>query len=291
MPELPADVPPAHCLNCDQPLGAPRPRYCPHCGQDTGERAPRLWEFVRQFTGAYLSTEGALWRTLRALLQPGLLSTEYLAGRRRRYVLPVRLYLTASLVLLLALRLSVTPELDTAGVRADQRPGKFVVLEMGARRVGVEQGRFFCEQLPGWFCRRLERRLDVDPKGLARELEYAVPRFISQSGTAMAVLVPLFAAWTLLVHLGGGWRYAEHLVFALHVHVAWFVLLLLTLPGLPWLSGPALMAMPLYHLLAARRVYRKGWWGTLWRAAFVAAAYGLTLGLALAVVTLGTLLG
>lgn len=289
MPAAPADTLHASCLNCDHALGEPRPRYCPQCGQDTRERAPRLWEFVRQFTGAYLSTEGALWRTLLALLRPGLLTTEYLAGRRRRYVLPVRLYLSISVALLLALRLAV--DIDSSSVRLRERPGDFVTIDLGSSRVGVKDGKFYCHELPQWLCRRLERRMDLDPKGLARELEYAVPRFINQFGTAMALLVPLFAAWTLLVHLGGGWRYAEHLVFALHVHVAWFALLLLALSGLPWLVGAAVAAMPVYHLLAARRVYRKGWWGTLWRAAFVAAAYGVTLALALAAVTLTTLIG
>ncbi|MFO1330375.1 MAG: DUF3667 domain-containing protein [Rubrivivax sp.] len=287
---LPA-APQAHCLNCDQPLGLPRPRYCPQCGQDTRERVPRLWEFVRQFTGAYLSTEGALWRTLLALLRPGLLTTEYLAGRRRRYVLPVRLYLSASLLLLVALRLTVAMDVDPTQVSLDGQPRGALTIDLGSARVGVKDGRFYCEQLPPWLCRRLERRMDLDPRGLARELEYALPRFINQFGTALALLVPLFAAWSFVVHLGGGWRYAEHLVFALHVHVAWFALLLLALPGLPWLRAAALLAMPAYHLLAARRVYHRGWWGTLWRAAFVAAAYGVTLSLALAAVTVTTLIG
>ncbi len=295
MPAEPTEAPPTSCLNChhafDGPGGAALARFCPQCGQDRRERAPRVGEFVRQFTGAYLSSDGALWRTLGALLRPGLLTAEYLAGRRRHYVLPVRLYLTVGLVLLLALRMSVAPGIGETGVDLPARPREIQVLALGDSRAGVQDGVFFCERLPRWVCRRLERRLDVDAKGLARELEDAVPRFISHAGTAMAVLVPLFAVWTFLAHLGGGWRYAEHLVFALHVHVAWFALLLLALPGLPWLSGIAVLAMPVYHLLAARRVYRLGRWATLWRAALVAVAYALTLGLAVAAVMITTLLG
>lgn len=281
----------AACLNCGQPFALPRPNYCPSCGQDTRERVPRLRELLRQFTGAYLSTEGALWRTLALLAtRPGALTTEYLAGRRRRYVLPVRLYLSISLVLLLALRLAAPLEIDASKLKLEHQPDNFAILEWGGARAGVENGRFVCEQMPAWVCRRLERRLDLDPKALTREFDAAVGRFFSHWGTAMFVLLPLFAGWTQLAHLGRGLRYAEHLVFAVHVHSAWFVLLLATLAANPAVTGTALLLMPLYHLLAARRVYGRGWWGTLWRAGFVAFAYGLTLAFTLAAVLVATVL-
>ena len=96
---------PAHCLNCGAPLGEPRPRFCGACGQETHVRAPRLGEFLQQFGGAYFATEGALWRTLGLLLfKPGELTARYLAGRRKHYVLPLRLYLSISLVVLLLVR-------------------------------------------------------------------------------------------------------------------------------------------------------------------------------------------
>ena len=60
-------------------------------------RPPTLLEFAQQFGGAYLSTEGALWRTLGLLLlRPGELTRRYLNGQRKHYILPLRLYLTTS---------------------------------------------------------------------------------------------------------------------------------------------------------------------------------------------------
>ena len=47
-------------------------------------------------------TDSRLWRTLAALLlRPGYLTREFLAGRRARYLPPVRLYLVISLVFFL----------------------------------------------------------------------------------------------------------------------------------------------------------------------------------------------
>jgi hypothetical protein len=78
-----SEPPASRCLNCDHPLPDPRPNFCPQCGQETVLRPPRLGEFLQQWGGAFVSTEGALWRTLRLLvLKPGELTRQYLAGRR-----------------------------------------------------------------------------------------------------------------------------------------------------------------------------------------------------------------
>src|SRR5204862_7537116 len=102
MQAAPPIAQPGHCPNCGVRLAEPQPKFCPDCGQETRIRAPTLHEFVQQFGGAYFSTEGALWRTLKTLLfQPGELTRQYLAGRRKHFVLPLRLYLTISLITLL----------------------------------------------------------------------------------------------------------------------------------------------------------------------------------------------
>jgi Protein of unknown function (DUF3667) len=105
----PIDDVPQACANCGQRLDLPAPwsppAFCPACGQETRVRAPRVMEFLQQLGGAYFSTEGALWRTLKLLLfKPGELTVRYLAGQRKHYVLPLRLYLTISLLVLVLLR-------------------------------------------------------------------------------------------------------------------------------------------------------------------------------------------
>ena len=68
----------ATCPNCAAALPADgSARFCPACGQETRLRAPTLMEFAQQFGGAYLSTEGALWRTLKLLLtKPGEMTAQ-----------------------------------------------------------------------------------------------------------------------------------------------------------------------------------------------------------------------
>jgi hypothetical protein len=281
------------CTNCGAPFEPERRRFCPECGQETHIRAPTLGEFAQQFGGAYLSTEGALWRTLKLLLiKPGELTRQYLAGRRKHYVLPLRLYLTISLVALLVLRLATTGAVDVATPgELDLRKGQFAIIDLGdGTGAGMRDGVFYCDQLPAWFCKRAQRRLDTDPKGMRREVAALAERFVSNMGAAMFLMVPLFALLHKLVYWNRGLRYTEHLVFALHVHAFWFLALLATLPDLAWLSGLAFFAVPLYTFIALKRVYGGRFVWRWLRAAVVALLYGVALGVLLGLVGVWSLL-
>jgi len=294
----PEPAPPPACLNCGEPLlpppGRPAPSWCPACGQETVVLPPTLREMAQQFGGAYLSTEGALWRTLKLLLsKPGELTRQYLEGRRKHYVLPLRLYLTISLVALLLMRLASSgevridaPELTAGGGRLPD----VVVLGFGdGRGAGLRNGTFYCDHLPGWFCKRLQRRLDIDPKAVGRELEQFKDRFVGNLGTSMLLLVPGFALALKLVYWNRRRRYTEHLVFALHVHALWFLVLAVASP-LKWLVFGAMLAVPWYTLAAMKRVYGGRWWARWLRAGMVVTLYGIALGLAITGVLLWTLL-
>jgi hypothetical protein len=286
-------VTPAACANCGEPFASPPPAFCPACGQESRVRAPTLGEFVQQFGGAYFSTEGALWRTLKLLLfKPGELTKQYLAGRRKHYVLPLRLYLTVSVLAILLLRLvagtsvnlNLPPDLDL-------RKGQYSILEFGAGSgAGMKDGVYFCRGMPAWFCKRLERRLDTDPKGLQREAEELGGRFISNLGGAMFLMVPLFALLQKAVYWNRRLRYTEHLVFALHLHAFWFLCLLLTLLPFEWMSVVSILLVPVYALAALKRVYGGRWFWRWLRAALVSLVYGIALSVVLALAVVWSLL-
>ena len=282
----------ASCANCGAAFVPERRAFCPECGQETEIQPPRVMEFLQQFGGAYLSTEGALWRTLKLLLlKPGELTVQYLRGRRKHYVLPLRLYLTISLIALLLMRVAAGDQL-TFGMPdgMDLRQGEYSIVTFGdGTGAGMKDGKFYCNSLPGWACKRLQRRLDVDPKGLQREAEQLGQRFLSNMGAALFVMVPLFAAWQKLLYWNRRLHYTEHLVFALHLHAFWFVLLMLCLPGLPWLNGLAMLAVPVYAWWASTRVYGGRWWPRLLRASVVSLLYLITLGVLMGLVILWSL--
>jgi hypothetical protein len=290
---MPQAVPAEACANCGTPFVPARRVFCPECGQETAIRAPRIGEIIQEFGGAYLSTEGALWRTLKLLLfRPGELTRQYLAGRRKHYVLPLRLYLTVSVLAILLLRLvagngvnlGLPPDLDL-------RKGQYAILQFDDDTgAGMNNGVFFCRGMPAWFCKRLERRLDTDPKGLQREAEAMSARLISNLGGAMFVMVPLFALFQKLVHWNRRLRYTEHLVFALHLHAFWFLSLLLTLLPWDWPGIVVALLVPGYALVALKLVYGGRWFWRWLRAAVVSLVYGIALLLVLVLAIIWSLL-
>lgn len=286
---MPPAALPRDCLNCGAPLADPRPRFCGRCGQETNLLPPKFMEFAQQFGGAYFSTEGALWRTLALLLfKPGELTRRYRAGKRKHYVLPLRLYITISLLTLLLMRLFLPSDMKVGSelaFDAGESASNVTLIELGAGRdAGMKDGKFYCNDLPAWLCTRLSARLDLDAKSLARDLARLPERFIGHFGTAMFLLVPLFALLHQIAYLGRRMRYTEHLVYALHVHSFWFAALALAL--VPWGAVAAAMALvvPVYTLIAAKRVYGGGWFSTLARAALIGFTYLVIVSLALVVV-------
>ena len=290
MAETPVDPPPS-CTNCFEPLPAPRPRFCPHCGQETTLRPPKIGEFIQQFGGAFISTEGALWSTLALLLfKPGELTRQYLAGRRKHYVLPLRLYLTISVIVLLMMRVLASVNVNADLATIDPKDVKQFRIELGVGRAGLENGKFFCTGLPQWLCKRLQSRLDVDSKALQREATEFGGRFIANLGTAMFVLLPLYAMWLKLAWIGRRLRYTEHLVCALHLHALWFLMAGVMAAGPNPIVAAAFFAMPVYTLIALKRVYGGRWWGVLLRSALVALLYLISLGVVMAGLALYTFL-
>jgi hypothetical protein len=284
------------CRNCGQDFGSTVPNFCPACGQETRLRAPTLLELAQQFGGAYVSTEGALWRTLKVLVcRPGELTAQYLAGRRKHYVLPLRLYLTISLAVLLLARLvgsvSALGGLDNPALRdAVQAPRPTVVLNFFGSRMGMRDGQPVCERMPASVCRAVQRQIEADPRAFLPRLQQVNARVVAHWGEVMFLLLPVFALALRVLYRNRGLRYTEHLVHALHLHAFWF--LVLAAMQLPWppLTWAGLGWMVVYTGLAGRRVYGGRWWPRLLRGAALFLFYGALLSLAVPLATLAALL-
>ncbi|MBS0457871.1 MAG: DUF3667 domain-containing protein [Proteobacteria bacterium] len=80
----------ARCGNCDALLFGP---HCYRCGQPDHGLVRHFSSIVGDFADTVLQIDTRLTRTLAPLLlRPGFLTCEYFAGRRVRYVSPVRLF-------------------------------------------------------------------------------------------------------------------------------------------------------------------------------------------------------
>lgn len=89
------------CLNCGHEVGD---RFCTHCGQENLQIQDSAFHLILHYIQDLFHYDGKVWATLKKLLlEPGLVASEYMEGKRMRNLEPVRFYVFASTVFFLFL--------------------------------------------------------------------------------------------------------------------------------------------------------------------------------------------
>ncbi|MEO8104203.1 MAG: DUF3667 domain-containing protein [Betaproteobacteria bacterium] len=299
----PAAVP-SYCRNCSLYLALASGKYCPNCGQDTATHPPSAWEFLHEFVGHYVAIEGKLARTLGLLIfRPGELTRNYLAGKKNSYVLPLRIYLTASIVFFLLVKIFgagnlVKNEVDArvpekVSVLSDQlselKKGAHIDKPLPKVATTVEDKGVFNKPFlevfecdgPSVQCNKVKAFLkDKYKDQTTSQVGLQVrDRTISMAPYAMFVCLPIFALFTRILYFNRRLYYGEHVVYAFHVHAFAFLLLLAIALTPKSISDWLYLAGAIYFWMAMRRVFGGRWLPTLLRYTVITLLYPLLLAL------------
>lgn len=88
-----------NCSNCETALTG---EYCSACGQRDVDFERPIWSLLASVVRETFEVDGRTAMTIRILFtKPGMLTADYLAGRRVAYTPPLRLYLVFSIVFFL----------------------------------------------------------------------------------------------------------------------------------------------------------------------------------------------
>lgn len=224
------------CLNCGTELQG---EYCHVCGQKAASLKVGMHDFAHEAMHELSHVDGKVLLTLKLLItKPGQLTKEFLAGRRARYISPVRLYLTCSLVFF-------TLAAILPGAMKD-------IVKIGPTKNGTVSGL----QGKSEFRRELEhglRKAAHDGEKLREAIMHNMPR-------AMFVLMPVFALLLWPFYRRAQPYYIPHLYYAIHIHafafLVWSIDVILARSGVPRpLAALTLFANVPYHYIALRRVY------------------------------------
>jgi len=287
------------CRNCGADVSD---AFCPHCGQETALRLPTLREFMREAAGRYVAFDGRFWRTMGALLlRPGFLTREYLAGRRRRYIRPARLYLFSTLIFFAVSRFFVEPagvptsRDDTGGptisrdASGDRKSATKDAGAMDKDTIGAYLDDDFSLHLPAESATTLTKRWDGFNALPRNEKEDQIVAGMLRYGPyAMFALLPAFALLLKVLYVGPRRRYparprlyGEHMVFAAHNHAFLFVMataiLLISVPAVRDVMAVWLCA---YLLWALHAVYGGSWLGAVARSFVLFVVYSVLVGMA-----------
>jgi hypothetical protein len=219
----------AACPNCGAALHG---RFCHACGQKTASAHVSLHEFAHEAWHEFAHVDGKIFQTLGLLiLKPGALTAEFLSGRRARYVSPLRLYLTFS-VLFFAL-VAWQPHVLRSVLWVSRTPTQSSGVSFRTTRPAPD------EALTAQF---------------SESVTHLLPR-------TMFVLMPFFAFLTWVSYRRTSRYYVAHLYYAIHFHA--FVFAMFTVFALSALAGRygriprtlAIVSIVPYHYLGLKRVF------------------------------------
>ncbi len=110
------------CPNCATDLSQGE-NFCPTCGQPNHDVNVTFGHVLEETLEGLFHFDSKVWLTLRELLfQPGKLTVDFLAGRRARFVPPIRLYIFVSVVFFFLLNLHGADNLNlTIGEEVPRR--------------------------------------------------------------------------------------------------------------------------------------------------------------------------
>lgn len=235
------------CRNCGVPLQG---RFCHACGQKAVATRVSVHDLLHEGIHEFVHLDGKIFQTIRLLIaRPGALTVEFLAGRRARYISPVRLYLTCSLLFFAAS--AVAPN--------------------SLAKVGIKEGDVSSPA---------ERQQAEQAMEAIRELQEQIGRNAPRS---MFVLMPVFGLLTWGFYRRAEPYYVPHLYYSVHFHS--FVFLMMAVAELCSFGGrigrvagglSVLTIIP-YHYLALRRVFAGSRLQVAWKGTAIAVLYLATI--------------
>lgn len=246
------------CQNCEAVLQG---NYCHQCGQKKiSPHDYALGHFIEHAIHDITHFDSKIFRSLLPLLfKPGLLTSEYLAGRQARFIKPITLFILLNLFF-------------------------FVV----GYRLGLLNWNMHGVTKGGPHSALAERLVEkkILAAGLSRE-EFALhfnAALAHQQRNMFFLIIPLFAVALKIVY----WRvrryYVEHLIYSIHFHSFLLIFLVVGLLAFIYFLGvldlvlgtklgpyfgrdpgilyPIVIGMIWHLVFSLKRVYRQSWLAT-----------------------------
>lgn len=284
-----------NCLNCDTPLTGP---YCSQCGQRRLPHRQTLTDLFSNFIASFISFESKFLKTGKLLLlHPGRLPIDYNAGKRERHYHPARLYVFISFVFFLLV--SIIPDEKEKGVNSstsdttqfkihdlDKALGNLKTREQydsaQLARPADKRDNFFKRKI-----RQRELELHQRYEGHWQDFntEYA-SNYLENVPRVFFFLLPIFALILKMLYIRKDYYYSEHLVFSIYYYNFFFlagslIMLLDLVPYTKWINVALVLWIGIYLLLAMKRVYRQGWFKTIFKFGTFTFIFCLFIGIAL----------
>ncbi len=247
-----------NCLNCGTEVPE---RYCTHCGQENAVPHETFTHLVKHFVADIFHYDSQFLTTLKYLLfKPGFLSREYMAGKRVRYVNPIKLYVFISFVFFFGLfslqhnNEEEPGEAITTNAMARENEGDSVKTAVaaleealstdssssGKKRERISTNINHYETVEEFDAKQqllpdslrfhgaekiiYRRIISIRQKYGTNATKAIIEIFKHNVPKLMFILLPIFALFMTWMYRGRKWLYADHAIFAIHLHTFAFII-------------------------------------------------------------------
>lgn len=277
-----------NCLNCNHPL-KPEDKFCAQCSQKVGNTRLPFWAGLSDFFINAFSFDSKVFLSLRQLLlKPGLITQQYNAGMQARFVPPLRMYLTITLIFFLITSLLTKlgekdpwetngqgQNVETGGIDIQEADStdQDLTINFGGGDYG-DWGKWIRthpNMAPELALDSLGEKVTFWNKFIYGQV-YKIAMFereafndYLESKTQLLIflflpLIALVLKWSYIRH---PIFYFEHLVFALHLQSVFFILLTINVLVDYFFELDSMAVFitlfAIYLFLAMKRVYDQSW--------------------------------
>lgn len=290
------------CPNCGYTFEEVN-NYCPNCGQENHDLNVPVKHLIWEFLEGTIHYDTKFWITLKYLLfRPGLLTEKFNVGQRASYVPPFRLYVFVSLVFFFVMALATskgradadaTPaQVSVPQVRVSDPLTDSLLFESSSAISPTDEAQL--EAASDSALQTIEnptfKTALTKVVAFSKGGEQAKQKLLKNTSFMMFILMPFFAYLLYLFYYRQRRNYIEHLMFSIHLHTFFFVILTistsldLVFHGLS-IDEVVIALMLVYFYFALKRVYKQSYGRTLLKLIPIGLLYCLTL----SVFLLGTL--
>lgn len=219
-----------NCLNCGDTV---EKTFCPTCGQENKETKESFHYLFFHTIEDLVHYDSGFWKTIKYLLFfPAKLTTEYLAGRRKSFVPPVKLYIFISFITFFLLNLVPPTNIKTEDIiefnETNEKGNKKVIdsiekIEIVNKFKTVKQYDSIQKTLPvnkrDNFVERYIQRKFIESSKLITTKDFVEKFFhklFSNIPKSLFFIMPIFALTLWFFHNKRKWYYFDHGIFTIH---------------------------------------------------------------------------
>jgi hypothetical protein len=256
-----------NCLNCGSGLTG---KFCSQCGQENVEIHENFFHLVGHFVSDYLHFDSKFFRSVVPLfIKPGFLTKEFWAGRRTKYIHPLRIFFFVTILFAVASTVFYKKFGDTikSGIRLSPDLEKLSDAYLDSL---PETDSIYLTSQKRYLSVPEVKKEKIDDTRQLRKIHAGVDLVFVNLKYVTFFLLPLYALIFKILYRRSKKFYVDHIIYTIHLQTfayclfaIMFLIPLFVHDSFIWARQICIFILLIYIGLSLRNLYKQPWWKTI----------------------------